>query len=107
MTYGQCVWEMVSSGYGGDPRSYDASLCGLLASQDQAPPSGQPLAGDTPNSRDGMLDGLLPREAPDGNPDPRNSICSLPHLAFLVSASPRENGTIDFNARVARIAHVI
>lgn len=91
----------------GNPRSYDASLCGLLASQDQAPPSGQPLAGDTANSTDGMLDSFIPRVVPDGNPDPRNSICSLPHLAFLVSASPRENGTIEFKGRVARIAHVI
>lgn len=97
----------MSSEYGGDPRSYDASLCGLLASQDQAPPGGQPLAGDTANSRDGMWDGFLPKVAPGGNPDPRNSICSPPRLAFLVSASPRENRTIDFNARVARLVHVI
>lgn len=97
----------MSSEYGGDPRGYDASLCGLLASQNQAPPIRQPLAGDTANSRDGMLDGFLPRVSPDGNPDPRNSICFPPRVAFLVSASPRENGTIDFNARVARLAHVI
>lgn len=54
-----------------------------------------------------MLDFHPPGVAPDGNPDSKDPISSPSHLAFLVSASPRENETIDINAGVARITHVI
>ena len=46
--------------------------------------------------------------APDGSLDPRESTSSPPlSLAFLVSASPTENVTIDINPGTARSVRVI
>lgn len=52
-----------------------------------------------------MLDFCPPGVSPDGSLDPRESTSSPSlSLAFLVSASPMENGTIDINAGMVKAA---